>query len=127
MQQDGRNDLTAQNAPQEPRKLTRRDFARTLTAATVGGGLMSAAFAGCALTRSQRAEATEAIVDNLGKVPKVKIKRLGNMELSRICIASDWNNALYAPALAAGINFVHKASYWRETPEEFKKLPRESF
>lgn len=130
MQKDERIDLTAQNAPRivDPRTLSRREFVRTLTAATAGTGILTAAFAGCALTPSQRAEATEAALDKIGKMPKVKLgNRMGNMQVSQVVMSSDWNRSLYGPALAAGVNFVHKAGYWNEMPEEFKKVPRESY
>jgi predicted aldo/keto reductase-like oxidoreductase len=125
MQQDERNDPAAQEAP---RRLTRREFVRTLSAATAGGGLITAAFAGCSLTPSQRAEAAEALVDELGKLPKVKLsKRVGGMEIARIALCQDSARDLVGPSLAVGMNFFHKASYWREVPEEIKARPRESY
>lgn len=112
----------------EPRTLTRRDFVRTLSAAAGSGGLITAALAGCALTPSQKAEAAEAIVDKLGKLPKVKLsKRLGGMQVSRIVYCQDNAPDMLGPCLDAGMNFIHKASYWGELPEELKKRPRESF
>jgi hypothetical protein len=111
-----------------PKTLNRREFVRTLSEAAVGSGLIAAAFAGCTLTPSQRAEAAEALVDKMGKLKKRSLgKRLGNMMFAPIAISSDWPRDLYAPALAMGMNFVHKAGYWREVPEDFKKLPRESY
>jgi predicted aldo/keto reductase-like oxidoreductase len=114
--------------PDAPRVLNRREFMRTLSEAAVGGGFIAAAFAGCSLTPSQRAEAAEAVTDRLGKLPKRDLgKRLGDMKVTPIVICSDWDEDLYAPALAVGANYVHKAGYWREMPEPFKKLPRESY
>ncbi len=125
MQQDERIDLAAQNAR---RNLTRREFVRKLGVATGSAGMITAAFTGCTLSTSQRAEASEAMVDALGKVPKVKCsKRLGGMEMSRIIICQDWAGDLFDPAVAAGMNFVHKAGYFRTVPEALKKLPRESY
>jgi diketogulonate reductase-like aldo/keto reductase len=113
---------------EEPRTLSRREFIRTLSEAAVGSGLIATAFAGCALTHSQKAEAAEAVTDRLGKLPKRSLgKRVGNMKVTPIVICSDWNQDLHAPALALGINYVHKAGYWNEMPEAFKKLPRESY
>ncbi len=113
------------------RTLSRREFVRTLSAATAGGGLLTATFAGCALTRTQRAEANEALVDTLGKVPKRKLSaRMGHMEISRIVICQDNSPDLLEPALAAGMNFIHKAGYFRRRgglPEALSKLPRDSF
>src|SRR5436189_5039350 len=100
MQEDGR---TVHLAHEAPIRLTRRDFVRKLSAATAGGGLITAAFAGCALTRSQRAEATEPMADQLGKVPKVKLsQRLGQMEISRIVMCKDNTAAVttHPPAAA---------------------------
>lgn len=113
-----------------PRTLTRREFVRNLSAAAAGGGLLSTAFAGCMLSKSQRAEAHEAVVDALGKLPKRKLsKRLGGMEVSRIVWCQDNQRDLLAPCLQAGMNFVHKAGYYgrRGLPDELKSLPRESF
>jgi diketogulonate reductase-like aldo/keto reductase len=113
-----------QNEALVPRNLSRREFVRTLAAATAGGGLIGAAFAGYRLTHSQRTEASEAISDRLGKLPK---RRMGDMQVTPVVMSYDWSRDLYAPALAAGINFVHKAGYWTSMPEEFKTLPRESY
>ena len=57
------------------RKLSRREFVGKLSAAAGGAGLLTAAFTGCALTPSQKAEATEAVLDTIGKVPKVKLNK----------------------------------------------------
>jgi hypothetical protein len=113
----------------QERPLSRRDFMRVLTVASAAGpGLITAGLSGIALTRSQRAEAAELIVDGLGKLPKVKLgTKMGNMMVTRLCIASDWNGDLYAPAVAAGINFIHKAGYWGDVPQAIKSLPRESY
>jgi aryl-alcohol dehydrogenase-like predicted oxidoreductase len=126
MQGDERIDLSAQRAP---RNLTRREFVRKLSAAAGSAGLITAAFTGCALSRSQRAEATEAVLDGIGKVPKVKLnKRLGGMEVGRVVICQDNSPALLQPCIEAGMNFVHKAGYYRSgLPEELKKLPRDSY
>ncbi len=119
---------TEHKDPQTPRSLSRREFVRMLSAATAGSGFLSAAFAGCALSPSQRAEAQEAARDRLGKMPKRKLgKRVGGMQVTPLIICQDWNRSLYAPALDLGVNYVHKAGYWSEMPEEFKKLPRESY
>ena len=109
--------------------LSRRDFMRVLGVASAAGpGVIAAGLTGFTLTRSQRAEAAEAVVGNMGKLPRVDMgKRLGHMKITPICICSDWNRDLYAPALAMGINFVHKAGYWRSMPDEFKNIPRESY
>jgi predicted aldo/keto reductase-like oxidoreductase len=111
------------------RPLGRRDFLRALTIATSAGpGVIAAGLGGFALTRGQRAEAAEAIVEGLGKLPKVRLgTRMGNMMVTRLCIASDWNGDLYGPAVDLGINFIHKAGYWGNVPDEIKKLPRESY
>ena len=111
------------------RPLDRREFMRALTIASgAGPGLIAASLSGFALTRSQRAEAAEAIVGGLGKLPKVRLgTRMGNMMVTPLCIASDWNGDLYGPALDLGINFIHKAGYWGNVPDEVKKLPRESY
>jgi predicted aldo/keto reductase-like oxidoreductase len=110
------------------REVTRREFARLLSGATAGGSLLAAALAGCTLTPSQKAEAGEAIVDKLGKLPKRRYgRRMGNMMVVPIAICQDNSPDLLGPCLDAGMNFVHKASYWRELPEEIKRRPRESF
>jgi hypothetical protein len=111
-----------------PRSLSRRDFVRTLAAATAGSGFIGTALAGCRLTASQRTEAGEALTDKLGKLPRRPLgTRMGDMHVTPVVISQDWSPDLYAPALAAGINFVHKAGYWTSLPEEFKAIPRESF
>jgi predicted aldo/keto reductase-like oxidoreductase len=108
--------------------LGRREFLRALGVASAGPGLVAAGLSGFALTRSQRAEAAEAIVAGLGKLPKVRLgTRMGSMMVTPLCISSDWNGDLYAPAVEAGINFIHKAGYWGNVPDEIKRLPRESY
>jgi len=125
MQQVERIGLNAQNAQ---RSLSRREFVTKLGAAAGSAGMISAAFAGCSLTSSQKAEASEAMTAALGSIPKVKCsKRLGGMEMSRIIICQDWAPDLFEPAVAAGMNFVHKAGYFGNVPEALKKLPRESY
>jgi diketogulonate reductase-like aldo/keto reductase len=103
--------------------LSRRDFVRVLSAGT---GLVTAGLTGFALTPSQRAEAAEAIVEDLGKLPMVKYGRLP-FKVTPICISQDWSRDLLAPALEIGVNFIHKAGYWNNVPDEIKKLPRESY
>jgi predicted aldo/keto reductase-like oxidoreductase len=44
-----------------------------------------------------------------------------------MCISSDWNGELFAPADEMGVNFIHKAGYWNNVPEAIKKLPRDSY
>ena len=123
MQQDVRSD-----APNAPRSLSRRDFVRVLTAATAGSGLIAATFAGFVLTPAQRAEAAEAIAAKVGKLPRRQLgKRMGKMAVTPIFICQDWNRDLYAPGLAAGINFIHKAGYWNRMPDELKNVPRDSY
>lgn len=121
--------IVAMRKQSQEKPLSRRDFMRVLTVASAAGpGLITAGLSGFALTRSQRAEAAELIVDGLGKLPKVKLgTKMGNMMVTRICISSDWNGDLFAPAVEAGINFIHKAGYWGGVPEAIKKLPRESY
>jgi diketogulonate reductase-like aldo/keto reductase len=107
--------------------LSRRDFVKSLTLATAAGpGMISAALSGFMLTRSQRSEAYELIVQNIGQLPKVRYGRTG-MKVTPICISQDWNRELIAPALAVGVNFIHKAGYWGTVPDEIAKLPRESY
>jgi len=112
---------------QHPDKhLSRRDFVRVLSAGT---GLITAGLTGFALTPSQRAEAAEAMVEDLGKLPTVKFGRLP-FKISPISISQDWNRELFAPAVEMGVNFIHKAGYWRNEssiPDAIKKLPRESY
>jgi diketogulonate reductase-like aldo/keto reductase len=122
MQPDKRNETGA------PRTLSRREFVRTLAAATAGSGMIGAALTGCTLTASQRTEASEAVTDKLGKLPRRRLgTRMGTMQVTPIVMSHDWPRELYAPALAAGINFVHKAGYWTSMPDEFKNTPRESY
>jgi predicted aldo/keto reductase-like oxidoreductase len=90
--------------------------------------MIGAALAGCTLTASQRSEAAEAMTDKIGKLSKRRLgTRMGNMHVTTVVMSHDWARDLYAPALAAGVNFVHKAGYWNSMPEEFKKIPRESY
>ena len=117
-----------QQSQQKP--LSRRDFVSVLTvAASAGPGLVATGLTGFALTRTQRAEAAEAIVGGLGKLPKVQLgNKMGKMMVTPLFIASDWNRDLFAPAVEMGINFIHKAGYWgKNVPEEIKSLPRESY
>lgn len=112
----------------EPRTLSRREFAQVLGGAIVGGGLIATALKGFHLTPSQRAEAAEATTDQLGKLPRRQLgTRMGKMEIAPIILCSDWNRDLYGPGLELGLNFVHKAGYWRRMPDEFKNIPRESY
>src|SRR5690349_17791431 len=106
MQPDEKNETRAR------RNLSRREFVRTLAAATAGSGMVGAALAGCTLTASQRAEAGEAIADKVGKLPHHRLgTRMGDMQVASVSMSHDWPRDLHAPALAAGINFVHKAGY----------------
>ena len=117
-------------ASEPPRAVSRREFLRTLSAATAGSGLLTAAFVGIALTPSQRAEAHEAVLDKLGKLPTIKLgSRLGSMEIGRIILCQDSAPDLIEPSLVAGMNFIHKAAYWPRNgvPEAVKKLPRDSY
>jgi len=111
--------------------LTRRDFVQALTlGASAGPGLIASALSGFALTATQRAEAHEAIVAGLGKLPTVKLgPRLGNMEIARIILCQDSAQDLIEPSLAAGMNFIHKAAYWPRNgvPAAVRKLPRDSY
>ena len=114
-----------------PRPLSRREFVRILSATAASGGMISAALSGYLLTPSQRAEAAEAILDKIGKLPKRRLgSRMGHMEVSRIVYCQDNNPEMIGPCLAAGMNFIHKASYWPNrdaVPAELKRLPRESY
>jgi diketogulonate reductase-like aldo/keto reductase len=123
------NELDVLKQESTTKPLARRDFMRVLAiAAGAGPGLASAALTGFALTRNQRAEAAELIVGGLGKLPKVKLgARMGNMMISRICMCQDWNGELFAQAVEMGVNFIHKAGYWKTVPEAIAKLPRESY
>jgi len=124
-----RNEGIDSSAQKSLRTLSRREFVRKLSATAGGAGLLTAAFTGCALTPSQKAEAREAVLDTIGKVPKVKLnKRLGGFEASRVTICQDCPVDLIGPALAAGMNTIHKGGYWSrsQTPDEILKLPRES-
>jgi diketogulonate reductase-like aldo/keto reductase len=116
-------ELAALKSRSQDKALSRRDFVRVLSAGT---GLVTAGLAGFALTPSQRAEAAELIIQDIGKLPTTKLGRLP-FRVTPICISSDWNGELFAPAVAVGINFIHKAGYWNNVPDEIKKLPRESY
>ena len=106
--------------------LSRREFVQRLSLAGVGGGLVTAGLG--TLTAHQKVEAAEAMVAAVGKLPRVKLgSRMGNMMVSRVLISSDWSPDLFAPALALGANFVHKAHRWRTLPPEFANLPRDSY
>ena len=73
------DELRSGSAGHDPRTLSRREFVRRLSTTAAGGGLVAAAFAGCHLSPSQQAEAAEAMVDKLGKLPKVQLgRRMGN-------------------------------------------------
>ncbi|NMC82117.1 MAG: twin-arginine translocation signal domain-containing protein [Armatimonadetes bacterium] len=122
--------MTAPNEPTEPRvkrPISRRDFIKALSASAVAGGVLATAFKGYLLTPSQKEEYTEALADTMGKLPKRRFgTRMGKMEVTPIVMGQDWSSELYAAGLAAGINYVHKAGYWRRLPEEFAKVKRES-
>lgn len=127
MQPNEQLELFQQQSQQKP--LSRRDFLRVLTiAGTAGAGCAAAAFAGINLTRHQRSDVAALVTDGLKKLPKRKLgTRLGGMMVTPICISSDWNPELLASALDVGINFIHKAGYWRRMPDEVKPLPRDSY
>jgi len=107
----------------QDKHLSRRDFVRVLSAGT---GLVTAGLTGFALTPSQRAEAAEVVVEDLGKLPTTKFGRLP-FKVSPICMSQDWNRDLFAPGIEIGVNFIHKAGYWRNVPDAIKALPRESY
>jgi aryl-alcohol dehydrogenase-like predicted oxidoreductase len=116
----------------QDKPLSRRDFVRAITIASAAGpGLITAALSGISLTSSQRADAARAVVDGLGKLPKVKLgAHLGGMMVTPVCMSQDWNRELFGPAVEMGINFIHKAGYWgskESIPEEIRNLPRESY
>ena len=113
----------------QEKPLSRRDFMRVITAASAAGpGLAAAALTGVSLTKTQRAEASELMVDGLGKISKARYgTRHGNMMVSQMCMSSDWNGELIAPAVEMGVNFIHKAGYWGNVPAAVKKLPRDSY
>jgi len=127
MQFDDQLDHFKQQSRETP--LSRRDFVRALSiAGAAGPGLVAAGLSGLALTPSQRAEAAEAMAEGLGKLPKVKFgTRMGNMMVAPLCISQDWSRELLAPAIEMGVNFIHKAGYWNNVPDDIKKLPRESY
>jgi hypothetical protein len=118
-------ELSALKSQYQDKPLSRRDFVRVLSV-SAGTGLVTAGLSGFALTPSQRAEAAELIVEDLGKLPTTKFGRLP-FQVSAISMSQDWSSDLLAPALAVGVNFIHKAGYWNNVPEEIKKLPRESY
>ena len=122
-------ELASLKQQSQKQPLSRRDFVRVLTVATAAGpGLMTAALTGISLTPGQRAEAAEIMVDGLGKLPKMKLgTRMGNMMVTPICMSQDWGRELLAPAIEIGVNFIHKAGYWGNLPDDIKKLPRESY
>ena len=107
----------------QDKHLSRRDFVRVLSAGT---GLVTAGLTGFALTPSQRAEAAEVVVEDLGKLPTTKFGRLP-FKVSPISMSQDWNRELFAPGIEIGVNFIHKAGYWRNVPDAIKALPRESY
>lgn len=127
MQFDDQLDYLKQQSSASP--LSRRDFVRALSiAGAAGPGLVAAGLSGIALTSTQRVEAAEAMVEGLGKLRKVKFgTRMGNMMVAPICISQDWSRELLAPAIEMGVNFIHKAGYWNDLPEDIKSLPRESY
>src|SRR5689334_1279954 len=98
MQTDEQLSRLKEQSQEKP--LSRRDFMRALTlAGTAAPGLLTAALSGFSLTQSQRAEAAEAVVQGIGKLPKRKYGRTGMM-VTPICMSMDWNRELFAPALA---------------------------
>ena len=109
--------------------LSRRDFVRALSVATAAGpGLVTAALTGLSLTASQRSEAMEAIVDGMGKLPESPFRYAhGQYDGSAYLHLAGLEPELLAPALDMGVNFIHKAGYWGNLPDEIKKLPRESY
>ena len=114
----------------QKKELSRRDFVRALSVASAAApALITAGLTGFSLTNSQRAEASEAVVAGLGKLPKVKYgNRHGKMMVAPVCFSQDWNRDLFQPGLDLGINFIHKAGYFgNSVPDEFKNAPRDSF
>src|SRR5579871_2037165 len=97
MRQHDQLDQLKQQSQEKP--LSRRDFMRALTlTSTASPMLLSAGLSGFMLTRSQRAEAAELVVGELGKLPKVRLgTRMGKMMVTPMCICSDWNADLYEP------------------------------
>lgn len=111
----------------QEKPLSRRAFVRALSLATAAGpGLVTVGLTGISLTRTQRAEAAEAIVAGIGKLPTVKYGRLP-FKITPISMSQDWSRELIAPALELGVNFIHKAGYWNNVPDDIKALPRESY
>jgi len=121
-------ELVSLKRQSQEKPLSRRDFVRALSLASAAGpGLVTVGLSGLSLTRTQRAEAAEAIVDGVGKLPQVKYGRLP-FKTAPICMSQDWSRELIAPALEMGVNFIHKAGYWGgNVPDEIKKLDRASY
>ena len=116
----------------QKKELSRRDFVRALSVASAATpALITAGLTGFSLTSAQRAEAAEAVVAGIGKLPKVKYgSRHGKMMVAPVCFSQDWNSDLFQPGFDLGINFIHKAGYFddrKPLPELFKTAPRDSF
>jgi len=100
--------------PQFKDSMNRRDFLKAAASAAGTGMIMSSL-----PIRYVIGEETE----------KMRYRRLGrtNLMISEIVGAHDWHRVLYQPALKMGVNYWHKAGYWRSFPEEFAKIDRESY
>ena len=99
--------------------LSRRDFIRLGTTGAAAVGLGS-------LARNLSAEEAGQIQNT--KLPRRRYGRTG-LEISSLVGASDWTPDIIPFAVAAGVNYWHKAQRWTaETmPAAIKSQPRESY
>jgi len=106
------------NANQDFKGLTRRDFIRVGTTGAAG-----LAFAGTGALN-----AAAAGVDAPAQLPRRRYGRTG-LEISALVGASDWSPDVIPLAVKAGVNYWHKAHRWTaETmPDALKSQPREAY
>jgi len=93
--------------------VTRRRFLAGTAAAALGGGVgLGRAFA-----------------QDAGVAPRIVYRRLGRTGymVSHVVAAWDWNEFLYADAVAAGINYWHKIAGWPKLPQPLQALEREAW
>ncbi|MCE0499561.1 MAG: aldo/keto reductase [Methylacidiphilales bacterium] len=101
---------------QNAKGLSRRDFIR----------IGSTGAAGLALADLGSLNVSAA--DSTGKLPLRRYGRTG-LQISALVGASDWSPDVIPMAVAAGVNYWHKAHHWnaQNMPDALKSQPRESY
>jgi predicted aldo/keto reductase-like oxidoreductase len=107
---------------QKAKGLNRRDFLRLGSTGAAGVAMGSLGVLNAPAQQEQPPQ------PSTGKLPTRRYGRTG-LEISAMVGASDWSPDVIPAAVAAGVNYWHKAQRWnaQTMPEAIKSQPRESY